>query len=88
MPALARRAGLDRRLALALGTGVLTRVPDVPDVIEPGGPEHRAALAAGAETFETVEDAVLYASHERFDFWTWGDTGCCLPCGATSATTT
>ena len=73
-------------VALARGTALLTRVPDVPAVIEPGGPAHRAALAAGAETFETVEAAVLYASHERFDFWTWGDTGCCLPRGATSAT--
>ena len=73
-------------VALARGTGLLTRVPDVADVIEPGGPEHRAALAAGAETFETVEDAVFYAAHERFDFWTWGDSGCCLPRGATSAT--
>ncbi|HEY7537041.1 MAG TPA: putative baseplate assembly protein [Gaiellaceae bacterium] len=68
------------------GTALLTRVPDLPAVLEPSGPEHRAALAAGAETFETVEDAVLYASHARFDFWTWGDTGCCLPKGATSAT--
>ena len=28
----------------------------------------------------------LYGSHERFDFWTWGDAGCCLPAGATAAT--
>ena len=68
------------------GTPLLTRVPDVPQVVEPGGPEHRAALALGAETFETLDDEVLYASHERFDFWTWGDDGCCLPRGATSAT--
>src|SRR4029453_5462372 len=34
-------------------TQLLTRVPGVPAVIEPGGPEHRAALAAGSETFET-----------------------------------
>ena len=67
-------------------TALLTRVPGIPAVFEPGGPEHREALAAGAETFETVGPAVLYASHERFDFWTWGGTGCCLPRGATSAT--
>ena len=73
-------------VALERGTQLLTRVPDVAQVIEPGGPEHRAALAAGAETFETFEDVLLYASHERFDFWTWGDAGCCLPRGATSAT--
>ena len=48
--------------------------------------EHREALAAGAQTFETVERAVLHEDHERFDFWTWGDAGCCLPKGATSAT--
>ena len=72
--------------ALDRGTALLTRVPDVPEVVVPGDADHRAALAAGAETFETVEDAVLYAAHERFEFWTWGDAGCCLPRGATSAT--
>jgi hypothetical protein len=73
-------------VAVPAGTPLLTRVPGVPDVIEPGGPDHRAALAAGAETFETLEDAELYASHARFDFWTWGAAGCCLPAGATAAT--
>src|SRR5918999_1520627 len=73
-------------LTLLRGTPLLTRASDVPAVVTPGGPEHRAALAAGAETFETLEDAVLYDTHERFDFWTWGDAGCCLPWGATSAT--
>ena len=71
---------------LARGTPLLTRVPELPAVFEADTPEHRAALAAGAETFETVEDALLYESHERFEFWTWGDAGCCLPRGATSAT--
>jgi hypothetical protein len=73
-------------VAVPEGTVILTRAPDLPDVIVPGGPQHREALAAGAQTFETREPAVLYASHERLDFWTWGATGCCLPRGATSAT--
>jgi hypothetical protein len=68
------------------GTALLTRIPNFPKIIAPGDPDHRAAIARGAETFETAEDAMLYASHERFDFWTWGDAGCCLPKGATSAT--
>jgi hypothetical protein len=68
------------------GTQLLTRVADTPSTFEPGGPEHRAALASGAETFETLDDALLYDDHERFDFWTWGDDACCLPRGATSAT--
>lgn len=73
-------------VALDRGTPLLTRVRDLPNVFEPFGPDHRAALAAGAETFETLDSEVLFASHERFDFWTWGDAGCCLPGGATSAT--
>lgn len=73
-------------VAVPEGTLLLTRVPGIPDVIAPGGPQYREALAAGAQTFETREPAVLYASHERLPFWAWGGTGCCLPRGATSAT--
>jgi len=73
-------------VVLDRGTPLLTRVPDVPDVVEVDGQDHRDALAKGAETFETVEPTVLFLSHERFDFWTWGDAGCCLPRGATAAT--
>jgi hypothetical protein len=73
-------------IALDRGTQVLTRVPDVAPVVEPDSRAHREALAARPETFETLDEAVLYGTHERFDFWTWGDAGCCLPRGATSAT--
>ena len=73
-------------VVLDRGTPLLTRVPEIASVIEPDSREHRIALDGGAETFETLADEVLYASHERFDFWTWGDAGCCLPRGATSAT--
>ena len=68
------------------GTALLTRVPRIPPVVEDGGPEHRSALAAGAETFETMHDLVAYASHDTFELWTWGDADCCLPVGATRAT--
>lgn len=68
------------------GTVLLTAVPGTPVRLVDGGPEHRAALAAGAETFETMADVVLYSGHARLEFWTWGDDACCLPAGATSAT--
>jgi hypothetical protein len=71
---------------LPTSTPVLTRVPKLLGVVVPGGPEHRSAIAAGAQTFETLAEELLYESHERLDFWTWGDDGCCLPRGATSAT--
>jgi hypothetical protein len=73
-------------VALAPGTPLLTRVAGIDPVLDPDSEAYLDALAAGAETFETVDRVVLYASHERLDFWTWGDLGCCLPRGATSAT--
>ncbi len=79
-------AGGGGAVALARSTVLLTRVAGIPPVVEPGGPEARAAAAAGAETFETLEPALLYPGHQEFDFWTWGDEGCCLPRGATAAT--
>jgi hypothetical protein len=80
------RLGVVTSVTVPPGTPLLTRVPGAPAVMEPGGPAHRAALAAGAVTFETAEDAFLSPADERFDLWTWGDIGCCLPRGATSAT--
>ena len=33
-----------------------------------------------------MQDAVLYPEHNQISFYTWGDTNCCLPRGATEAT--
>jgi hypothetical protein len=54
----------------------------------PGSPEERAALANGVEVFELAEPepVTLFEAHDRFHFYTWGATECCLPVGATSAT--
>lgn len=73
-------------VTLPAGTPLLTRTPRIPAVLEAGTLDHRDALAAGAETFETMHDLVAYASHASFELWTWGDTDCCLPEGATAAT--
>lgn len=71
---------------LPQGTPLLTRVSGLPERFLPDGPEWREALARRALVFETVDDAILYAEHEEFEFYTWGQRGCCLPRGATSAT--
>jgi hypothetical protein len=72
---------------LPRGTRLLTHVPNQPDRIDPDPLVLQAAVAAGAEVFETMEDAdALYAAHNTLDFYTWGDEGCCLPSGATRAT--
>lgn len=68
------------------GTQLLTRVKDLPERLAPGSDRLQDALAAGAETFETVEDGLLYPAHARMPFHTWGERECCLPKGATGAT--
>lgn len=45
-----------------------------------------AAIAAGVQIFQPMQDAVLYAEHNQISFYTWGDTQCCLPAGAVEAT--
>ncbi|MEO8368704.1 MAG: putative baseplate assembly protein [Candidatus Solibacter sp.] len=46
-------------------------------------------LPPGAyQTFEPVAKgkAVFHEAHNQIDFYTWGESGCCLPAGTTSAT--
>jgi hypothetical protein len=72
----------------------LTRMPDVPTVMETDSPEARAARTKRPEVYEPVtafKDAppptvVLHRAHNRIRFYTWGDERCCLPMGATRAT--
>jgi baseplate J-like protein len=45
-----------------------------------------AATSAGAEVFETMHAATLYAAHNEIELYTWGERECCLPRGATGAT--
>ena len=71
---------------LPAGSRLLTRVPLLPTVIQPGSREEQRALDAGALVFETAHPLTLRNGLNRLSFYTWGDTGCCLPRGATSAT--
>ena len=74
-------------VALAAGTPLLTRVPDAAAGARPGraaSTARRSRPAPRRSRRSTTRCSTT--SHERFDFWTWGDDGCCLPRGATSAT--
>jgi hypothetical protein len=51
-----------------------------------GKNNEQAALDAGVIVFEPMQDADLFPEHNKLDFYTWGDTDCCLPQGATEAT--
>lgn len=52
---------------------------------------HPAVLAELLRTespviFETLHDLTLRSAHNEIRFYTWDNTECCLPCGATRAT--
>jgi Baseplate J-like protein len=46
----------------------------------------REALLDGIVFFEPMQNARLFPEHNRMSFYTWGDSDCCLPKGATAAT--
>lgn len=63
-----------------------TFAPGMPSTLAVGAGNEEAALDAGVIVFEAMQDAVLYPEHNEMQFYTWGDTDCCLPAGATEAT--
>jgi hypothetical protein len=75
---------------LPAGTQVLTRINvPVAGKLAPHGPVFTAAEANAARNaadviFETLTDANLDASLNRIPVYTWGNSLCCLPQGATS----
>ncbi|HXJ03240.1 MAG TPA: putative baseplate assembly protein [Micropepsaceae bacterium] len=73
-------------IAVAAGTQLVTRVPNIPPVIAPGSQVLRDAINGGARIFETAQAATLDERLNRLSFYSWGDGGCCLPRGSTNAT--
>lgn len=72
---------------LPAGTKLLTDVADLPRRIEEHSSGYVQALASGSEVFETMHAATaLFVDHNELHFYTWGESACCLPIGATSAT--
>lgn len=67
-------------------TRFCTRVAGLPDRIAPGSTDEATALRAQPLVFEPLHDAMLHATHNELLFYTWGDSRCCLPRGATRAT--
>jgi hypothetical protein len=57
-----------------------------PRLPSPVAANELAALRAGVVFFEPMQNANLYPEHNGMSFYTWGDSDCCLPAGATEAT--
>jgi hypothetical protein len=75
-----------QQFALPAHTQLLTKTAELPTVIPPGSEVLRKALREGALVFETAHDATLDDRLNELSFYTWGDNGCCLQRGATTAT--
>src|SRR5208337_62923 len=64
----------------AATTKFYTTVPGMPPSLDGLGNE-QSAVAAGVQVFEPMQDADLDPDLNLLKFYTWGDTGCCLPAG-------
>ncbi|CAG9244910.1 Baseplate_J domain-containing protein [Paraburkholderia unamae] len=69
------------------GTAFYVRTPGEPTVVRPTDLPHVAALQAGTQpVFSSLCDVTLQTEQNSLSFYTWSDTDCCLPAGATQAT--
>ncbi len=75
---------------VALGTPLVAQPAQLPLPIPPvvlrGSAQEAALLASGAPWFEAAQDKLLHPAANRMSFHTWGQLGCCLARGSTSAT--
>lgn len=67
-------------------TQLLTRVHGFEKRLDPDSQAYTQAMIQRPEVFETMHSAQLFADHNEIKFYTWGDTDCTLPRGATRAT--
>jgi len=72
-------------LVLAEGTQLLTSGADDGTRVAPAELE-RVLREEKPEVFETLQAVILRATRNEIRFYTWGDSNCCLPAGATGAT--
>ncbi len=73
-------------ITLPQGTRFYTRVPGLPASAKPGSPAAQQLAKTTQPIFASMADATLYPEQNEMQFYTWSDTNCCLPPGATEAT--
>jgi hypothetical protein len=72
-------------LALPEGAQLLTRGPTETPTVNPA--ELAQLLSREQpEVFETLQPVTLHPARNEIEFYTWSDSACCLPAGATRAT--
>lgn len=74
-------------LLVPQGTAFYVRTPGEAAVVDPLDLPHANRLRNSAQPiFSSLRDATLYRQQNEMPFYTWGDSDCCLPAGATQAT--
>ena len=74
-------------LTIPKGTAFYVRTPGVAAVVDPLDLRHANLLRNGTQpVFSSLCDVTLYQEQKEMHFYTWGDSDCCLPAGATRAT--
>ena len=70
------------------GTQFYPLIPGLPASIDPNLQVAAADLlqASPGPVFESMEDIKLFVEQNQMAFYSWGQSGCCLPVGATQAT--
>ena len=64
------------------------RVPGLPPAAKTGEPVAQQLAGTSQPVFTSLQSATLYTELNAISFYTWGETDCCLPAGATEATLT
>jgi hypothetical protein len=75
-------------ITVPAGTPFYPLVPGVPASVDPNLKPAAADLlqASPGPVFEGMEDIALFVEQSEMDFYSWSQSGCCLPAGATQAT--
>jgi len=77
-------------VVLPAATKFYVRTVGVAPVLSPTNPSQTAMLEQllhmNEPVYESLIELDLYQEQNSMEFYTWGDSGCCLPAGATSAT--
>jgi len=73
-------------LVVPAGTRFFPLVPGLGASIDPDSYAASRLADSPGPVFESMEPVVLWTKHNKMEFYTWGDGGCCLPAGCTEAT--
>jgi hypothetical protein len=73
-------------LPIPTGTLFYVGAPGLPCAAALGAPLAEQLAQSTQPVFSAMQERVLYLAHNEIQLYTWADTDCCLPQGATQAT--